>query len=219
MDRAVDLLSSRWGRVVGPGAGAVENLGSVGLGLAGAVLAPRSVRSPVRRSAAVDTVVRVLAADLWGGAWCNNTPAAVRWYHRPERGARQRLAFCAAHLHPFVLALLDGSHGGRSTHWRRAGAEYAYLVLAAVAVEGTPAAVRPVVGVVATAGGVVLDRALGASPSAPWFAPVYFTKLIAGHAAGGAWPATAGRNGQVRTVRQLDRTRSVRRDGRRPPGA
>ena len=41
-------------------------------------------------------------------------------------------------------------------------------------------------GLVAAVGGVLLDRRLGSSPSAPWFAPVYYSRLLAGHAAGAA---------------------------------
>ncbi|WP_432510598.1 hypothetical protein [Kineococcus sp. SYSU DK001] len=127
-----------------------------------------------------------MALDLWGGAWCNNTPAAARWYHRPGQGPRQRLLFCAAHLHPFVLAWLDGAPAGR-WRWRRAVAEYGYVLVSATAIEGVrDPRTRRVVGVLATAGGVVLWRVLGASPGAPWFAPVYFTKLLAGHVAGAA---------------------------------
>ena len=185
--RALDALLRSWDGIAGPGAGAVENAGSIGWGLVGAVLAPRLSRPRARpgRGTAADVVLRLLALDLWGGAWCNNTPAAARWYHREGHGPRRRLLFCAAHLHPFVVAGLDGRRGGRS-RWARAGVEYGYVLLAAVAVERVPRRARRAAGVLATAGGVVLDRALGPSPAAPWFAPVHCAKLLAGHAAGAA---------------------------------
>ena len=45
---------------------------------------------------------------------------------------------------------------------------------------------RRALGLATAAGGVLLDRALGPSVSAVWFAPVYYTKLSAGHEAGAA---------------------------------
>ena len=48
-----------------------------------------------------------MAADLWGGAWANNTPASVRWYERAGQGEREHLAFAGAHVHPFVVARVD----------------------------------------------------------------------------------------------------------------
>ena len=173
-------VAGTWDRIAGPGAGAAENAGSLGLGLVGAVLAPGLSR-PARRATA--PVLRLLALDLWGGAWCNNTPTAARWYHREGQGAAQHLAFAAGHLHPVVLARLDAGPG----RLRWAVALYGYLVAATavLTVVGHRGA-RRALGLATTAGGVLLDRALGPSPSAPWFAPVYFAKLLAGHAAGAA---------------------------------
>ncbi|WNV74485.1 hypothetical protein [Geodermatophilus sp. DSM 44513] len=178
-------LPGVWDRIAGPGAGPVENAGSFGLGLAGAVLAPLLARSHVRGRRGADPVLRVLAVDLWGGAWCNNTPAAARWYHREGTGPAQHLAFSAGHLHPVVLAVLDG--GPRRARLRWALALYGYL-LGATAVLTVPRdrRLRRVLGLATTAGGVALDRALGPSAAAPWFAPVFFAKLLAGHAAGAA---------------------------------
>ncbi|WP_369055477.1 hypothetical protein [Kineococcus terrestris] len=191
-------LRAAWDDVAGPGASARENTGTLAAGLAGALLAPRLAAPPTAppiapagpvgpsRTGRADVVVlRLLALDLWGGVWCNNTPSAVRWYHRPEHGAGRRLLFCALHLHPFVVALLDQRRDGRP-RWGRACAEHAYVLLAAAAVEAAPVRARRATGLLAAAGGVVLDRALGGSPSAPWFAPVHVAKLLAGHVAGGA---------------------------------
>lgn len=180
-----DGLLTSWGRIAGPGAGVVENVGTLGLGVCGAVLRPRLVRPRDRHGPVGAAVVRVLASDLWGGAWCNNTPAAARWYHREGHGPRRRLLFCAAHLHPFVLAWLD-REPGRRPRWGRAGVQYVYGLGAAAVVEHAAPRSRRAIGLLATGGGVVLDRALGVSATAPWFAPVLFTKLLAGHAAGAA---------------------------------
>ncbi len=174
-------LPGTWDRIAGPGAGAVENVGSLGLGLAGAVLAPGLSRRPARRATA--PVLRLLALDPWGGAWCNNTPAAARWYHREGQGAGQHLAFAAGHLHPLVLARLDTGPG----RLRWATALYGYLVAATALLTAVgDRRSRRALGLAVTVGGVLLDRALGSSASAPWFAPVYFVKLLAGHAAGAA---------------------------------
>jgi hypothetical protein len=39
--------------------------------------------------------------------------------------------------------------------------------------------------VLTTAGGLLLDRMLGRSDAAPWFAPAFYVKLLCRHAAGG----------------------------------
>ncbi|MGR6965601.1 hypothetical protein ACU610_14155 [Geodermatophilus sp. URMC 61] len=120
-----------------------------------------------------------------GWAWCNNTPAAARWYHRDGQGAAQHLVFSAGHLHPVLLAWLDG---GAQRHRLRWGlALYGYLLAAtAVVTACSDRRARRAVGLATTVGGVLLDRALGPSTSAPWFAPVFYVKLLAGHAAGAA---------------------------------
>lgn len=46
--------------------------------------------------------------------------------------------------------------------------------------------------VAASAAGLVLDHRLGRSSVAPWFAPVYYTKLLIGHAAGSIWNSPSG---------------------------
>ena len=125
-----DGLPGTWDRIAGPGAGAAENAGSLGLGLAGAVLAPGLARRPARGAAV--PVLRPLAADL-------------------------------------------------------RGALYGYLVAATALVTTVrDRRARRALGLVTTVGGVLLDRGLGPSAGAPWFAPVFFAKLLAGHAAGAA---------------------------------
>jgi hypothetical protein len=49
---------------------------------------------------------------------------------------------------------------------------------------------RRSLGLALTAGGLVLDRVLGSSTVAPWFAWSYYPKLLMGHAAGSLWPET-----------------------------
>lgn len=171
-----------WDRIVGPGATAVETAGTVGLALAGAVFAGRATRpAPVR----AERLLRaVLAADLWGGAWCNLTPAAARWYHRDGQGPVQHLAFSAAHVHPFVVALLDTSHGRpwpERLRWAVAQYGWVLLVTAVVGRCRRPDA-RRVIALAGTAGGIALDARLGRSATVPWFGLVLHVKLLAGHA-------------------------------------
>ena len=179
----------RWDRIVGPGAGLAENVGTVGLGLVGAAVAPglrRGSSPPSDRRAEVlaPGVLRVLALDLWGGAWCNNTPAAARWYHRRGRGRAQHLVFAAAHVHPFIVAWLDRGDGRSRVVW--ALGQYGYLMVATAFLAGRDRRTQRAAALALTAGGVLLDRFLGTSPSAPWFGPVYYLKLLAGHVGGAA---------------------------------
>lgn len=183
-------LLGTWDRFVGPGATRVENVGTVGLALAGAVLAPHLKRHiPLPLNPTTDhgarLTLRVMAVDLWGGAWCNNTPAAARWYGRDGQGLTQHLAFAAAHVHPFVLAGLERGYQ-RTPWWVWGAAHYSYLILATTLIRRGGRSTRRGLGLLATSGGVLLDRFLGVSPSAPWFSPVYYTKLLAGHVAGAA---------------------------------
>lgn len=184
-------LLGRWDRLVGPGATVMENVGTIGLAAVGAFLALRSTSrapaSPEASTGARRLSVLLMAVDLWGGAWCNNTPSAAHWYERDGQGPRDHLAFAAAHVHPFVLAWLDrGHHGPR--RWSVWGAaHYGYQMLATTTVVSRrDRRSRRVLSIIATAGALALDRSLGRSPNAPWFAPVYHLKLLAGHAAGAA---------------------------------
>jgi hypothetical protein len=182
-------VTSWWDRVAGPGASRVENAGTLGLALLGGSLAPHlgsSRRSVPGQNGLADVALRVLAVDLWGGAWCNNTPAAARWYHREGQGRSQHLAFAAAHLHPFVMAWLDRPHTSSRSRLVWAFSLYGYLQLATLLVARRHRPARRVAAVAATLGGVLLDRFLGSSPRAPWFASVYYVKLLTGHVGGAA---------------------------------
>ncbi|MCK0177518.1 MULTISPECIES: hypothetical protein [Mycobacteriaceae] len=158
---------------------------------AGGYLAPRLART--RLGTAEKTLLVVSAVDLWGGAWSNNTLACARWYERPGQTDGDHLRFAAAHLHPFLLAWMDG--GGRA-RLRWAVANYAYLMAATVLIRRAGRG-RRVVGVAVTAGAVALDRVLGPSAAAPWFGPVFHAKLLLGHGAAALWPDAA-----IRAVRR-----------------
>ena len=182
---------SQWDRIGGPGAGLVENVGTVGLGLFGAAVAPGLRRGPSPPShrlteVLASGVLRVLALDLWGGAWCNNTPSAARWYHRRGQGRAQHLVFAAAHVHPFVLAWLDRGRGGGRSRVVWAVGQYGFLMAATAFLAGLDRGTQRPAAVVLTVVGVLLDRLLVTSSSAPWFGPVVYVKLLAGHVGGAA---------------------------------
>jgi hypothetical protein len=169
---------------VGPEATRVDTVMSIGLGVLGAGIAPRASRAP--RSCLRDLVLAALALDLWGGAWANNTLACARWYERPGQRSGDHLRFACFHLHPFVLALLDSGKGRRAAAaWRGAVVHYGFLIASTAMIRHTSHR-RPFAAVL-TAAGVVLDAGVGRSVSAPWFAPVFYTKLLFGHAGAALW--------------------------------
>ncbi|MBA3951420.1 MAG: hypothetical protein H0X57_06020 [Rubrobacter sp.] len=69
----------------------------------------------------------LMGADLLGSVWANVTPSATRWCHGQE--PRERLAFSALDLHPFLGAALC-----RDREWRFALGNYAYLLASIVQV-------------------------------------------------------------------------------------
>lgn len=131
-------------------------------------------------------MLTLLAVDLVGGAYVNNTRACVRWYERPGQGTRQHLQFAALHAHPAAIAYADNTIGRQPHPGRWAAAHYTYMLLATVLIRGVPEH-RRVLGVTLTVGGLALDRMLGPSRTAPWFAWTYYPKLVMGHAAAALW--------------------------------
>ena len=179
-------LRRAWDEFVGPEARPVDHVLTVATTVAGAVVAPLVARrrgaGPGRAAAA-----SALATDLAGGVYVNNTLACARWYERPGQGDAAHLAFAALHVHPAAVAWLDAGAGARKVPgpaW--AAAHYAYLVAATVVLRRNGARRRPL-GVVLTAGGLVLDGLLGPSARAPWFAWTYYPKLLLGHAGASLW--------------------------------
>ncbi|WP_141781622.1 hypothetical protein [Nocardioides albertanoniae] len=132
-------------------------------------------------------VMAAMAADLVGGAYVNNTRASVRWYERAGQGEKEHLTFAALHGHPFLVAWADRRVGERDDVATWALAQYGYMVLSTAIIRRFPANRRGL-GLALTAGGLVLDRALGPSAVAPWFAWSYHPKLLMGHAAGSLRP-------------------------------
>jgi hypothetical protein len=86
-----------------------------------------------------------------------------------------------------VLALLDsGTETRAAAAWRGAAARYAFLLAATALIRRSSRRRR--VAAALTALGTALDARTGRSASAPWFAPVFYTKLLLGHAGAALWP-------------------------------
>ncbi|MER7174454.1 hypothetical protein [Streptomyces mesophilus] len=201
MTEARAALRRAWGEFVGPEATRANHVLTAVTTVAGAVAAPTVARAR-GAGAGSAAIACLLAVDLAGGVYVNNTRACARWYERRGQGNAAHYSFAALHVHPAVVARLDaGLPGGSATRrvqpavWaasRRvhpavwAASQYAYMVAATVAIRRAPAR-RRTLGVALTAGGLVLDGLLGPSRTAPWFAWTYYPKLLLGHAGASLW--------------------------------
>ncbi|MFQ6230449.1 hypothetical protein [Nocardia sp. NPDC002869] len=129
-------------------------------------------------------VIALVGFDLFGGAVVNATDSAKRWYHRPVRSSRHHLGFVAAHVQPFILALIVPGFG-----WWTAAAIYAIVFLAAVAVALSPREIRTPVAFVGAVFGVVVISGVFTVPAfLIWFAPVLLIKLLLAHLLPGPEP-------------------------------
>lgn len=174
-----------WDGFVGPEATPVNHVLSALTAAAGAWAAPVVARRHGADRARTVTAC-LLAVDLCGGAYVNNTRACARWYERPGQGDSEHLAFAAWHVHPVAVAWLDRGTGRRVPGVAWAAAHYAYLMGATAVVRRFPLR-RRLLGVALSLGGLALDAALGPSARAPWFAWTYYPKLLLGHAAASLW--------------------------------
>jgi hypothetical protein len=182
-------LRTAWDEFVGPEATAVDNTLTLGAGMAGLAVAPSLTGAARALPRGEAMLLRVLAADLWGGVVANNTRACARWYERPGQTDADHLRFAAAHLHPVLVAILDRrAPRGRLPAGVGAVARYGYLLLATVVIRRARGDRRRLAAVALTLGGIVLDRALGPAATAPWFGPAYYAKLLLGHAGAALWP-------------------------------
>lgn len=175
--RVSERVGSAWSELIGPEATATDTTIALGFSALGALAAPYVTHARRGTHLGDRLILRLLASDLWGGAWVNNTKACARWYERPGQSDTDHLKFAAMHLHPMVLAWMDRPRASRRTPgWLWAGTHYSYLIAATLTIRSAPRQ-RRLLGPALTLGGVVLGTALGSSPAAPWFAPVYYTKL------------------------------------------
>lgn len=186
MQRVRTVVRRAWGEFVGPETGTRETVSILGVAAVGAAVAPAVVRHRGGTNPGDGWIAGLLALDLWGGAWANNTRACARWYERPGQGHAHHYRFAAAHVHPALIAWLDRAERRRVPGRAWAGAHYAYLMVATAAIRRRPRH-RRVLGFALTAGGLALDRMLGVSDRAPWFAAAYYPKLLLGHAAAALW--------------------------------
>ncbi|WP_327151810.1 hypothetical protein [Nocardia sp. NBC_01329] len=128
-------------------------------------------------SPVVTVVVALVGFDLFGGAVVNATASAKQWYHRSGRSSRHHLGFVAAHIQPFVLALMVPGFG-----WWTASAIYAIVFLAAVAVVLSPRRIRTPVAFAGAVFGVAVTSVLLEVPGfLLWFGPVLLIKLLLAH--------------------------------------
>lgn len=167
---------------VGPEATSADNIGTLGAGIVGVVIARRNASA----SAATQLVLSALAGDLWGGAWANNTRACARWYERPGQSDADHYRFAALHLHPFLLTWLDREQRHEPSRWIWAALSYCYLVGSTVLIRRRFACRRRL-GFGLAAGGILLDQALGPAPAAAWFGWAFYPKLLLGHASAALW--------------------------------
>jgi hypothetical protein len=181
-------MRTAWGEFVGPEATAVENTLTLGAGLAGLLVAPSLTTAARALPHGEDLLLRALAADLWGGVVANNTRACVRWYERPGQTDADHLRFAAAHLHPLLVAVLARRERPlRVSGLTWAGSHYGYLMLATALIRRARGR-RRLAAAALTLGGIALDRATRPAAVAPWFGPVYYGKLLLGHAGAALWP-------------------------------
>lgn len=177
-----------WDRFVGPGQSRTERAGIIAATVAGMLWGDHTLDGQAPRRYRM--LMRLAAIDLWGGAWVNNTPTCVRWYARPGQDVGEHLGFAALHLlHAGAVGYIDAADGSR-THGSALGwalTHYAWMLSCSAGIVVAPRRTRLPLALAATAAGLGLDRALGPSQAAPWFAPIYYTKLLAGHAAGSIW--------------------------------
>lgn len=123
-------------------------------------------------------VAALVACDLVGGAVSNCSSVTKRWYYRPGQGFQNHLGFIALHLHPFVLAWLFPGLG-----WLWALAVYAYLVGGALLLLSTPLYLKRPLAAALLIGGIALGlMLLPTAPGLQWFGPVFYLKLLMGHA-------------------------------------
>ena len=182
-------LRRNWGEFVGPEASAAENAGSLASAGAGTVVAPM-LDAGRPRSRVATAGLSLIAMDIWGGAWANNTRSCARWYERPGQATRRHLQFAALHVHPFAIAAFDRGLRERTSPVVWAWLAYGYMVAATATIRRFPGH-RRALGVLTTIGAVALDRILGPSPTANWFAPAFATKMLLGHASAALWSDTA----------------------------
>ncbi|WP_020524885.1 hypothetical protein [Catelliglobosispora koreensis] len=160
-------------RLIAPGATRGEIVAGFTTAAAGGLLG-LAIAWRAGLSALAVAVLTVVCFDLFGGAVVNATDSAKRWYHRAGRTRVHHFAFVALHLHPFVLALVVPGFS-----WVAAAVTYTTVLIATVAIEFAPAALRrPVAFAVTTLGMTVVIAFLAVPAAFAWIIPVLMIKLL-----------------------------------------
>lgn len=147
-------------------------------------------------------LVLVLAVDVLGGVTANALGSAKRQYHGPSgapgsRGGRllrSTPVFTAAHVHPFLVALLlPGAGWGWAAFW------YAGCLGSVLLVRAVPLHLQRPAAFGALATLLVAAPAVAAPDGLAWFGPVLALKLVAAHAVREEPYRPAPRPGPART--------------------
>ncbi|MFD5200001.1 hypothetical protein ACFWM7_07545 [Streptomyces sp. NPDC058375] len=176
--RTAGAATGRWldARLVAPEAERGERIVSYAGALAGAVFAT-ALALPAQHTWLSLTVIAVVPFDLFGGTVVNTTRSAKRRFHRPGRSSRHHLGFVAAHVQPFVLALLVPGFGLLS-----ALIVYALTLGGAVMVLLAPLDLRrPVAFAVSALAITVASTSVAVPRELAWFAPALVIKLLLAH--------------------------------------
>jgi hypothetical protein len=163
-------------RTIGTGAtrGEIELsvAGAVVGAVVAAVLALRAQMAPMAVA-----VVFAIALDGFGGVVVNATASNKRWFHRPGRTDQFHLLYVAAHVHPFVVALVVPGFT-----WMAATCVYAWVLVAALVITAVPASLRrPTAFLFATVSIAVLISVSTIPPALSWFPPVLIIELLLSH--------------------------------------
>lgn len=164
--------------LIGPGASASELALGWGAATAAALVQLVWALAASHWSVLQIVVAVVFAFDIGGGVVVNATRSGRRWWHRDGQGPRRQLVFFAAHVHPFVVALLWPEFG-----WWQAAGLYLTMLAAVAVVMVSPARLkRPVAYGLGSAGIVLGVTVFLGPPGLVWLPPLYFVKLVMAHA-------------------------------------
>lgn len=119
----------------------------------------------------------VLGFDIAGGVVVNATRAAARRFHHGPHWRRRSVLFVAAHVHPFVVALLFPAQT-----WWASAVLYLGLVASALLITSTPLALRRPVAFACAAALITWTVVTGPTEDAlVWIAPLLVIKLLLAH--------------------------------------
>ena len=122
-------------------------------------------------------VLAVLGFDIAGGVVVNATRAAARRFHHGPHWRRRSVLFVAAHVHPFVVALLFPEQT-----WWASAVLYLGLVVSALLITSTPLAARRPVAFACAAALITWTIVTAPTEDAlAWIAPLLVIKLLLAH--------------------------------------